>query len=170
MTQLRIKAWKVEGDHYKCKVNWSGQGKRFSKYDLTHDIHEIQFRDLQKFVITRDLEYLGDFLNATNLAERWDSSSHLAVAEILWGLKKKTNCKIIPLGDLQAPVGPTSWPQYPPTSRESAEVGVSGQREKGDADRGGRSLVLGIPLEASLLPPKAPPRFRASSEKAVRDE
>ncbi len=32
--------------------------------------------------------------------------------------------------DRQAPVGPTSGPQYPPTSRESAKVGASGQRER----------------------------------------
>lgn len=37
----------------------------------------------------------------------------------------------------QAPVGPASWPQDPPLSRDSAKVGASGQREKGEARSGG---------------------------------
>ena len=55
----------------------------------------------------------------------------------------------------QAPVGSTSWPQDPPIFRDSADVGVSGQREK---------CVVG----GNLLGPASEFPRRASSEKVVR--
>jgi len=70
----------------------------------------------------------------------------------------------------QAPVGPTSGPQYPPTFRESARVGVSGQREKGDAGTGPgtpfsppKAIFTGrVRARSEILPPSsAPPAPRA---------
>lgn len=64
----------------------------------------------------------------------------------------------------QAPVGPTSGPQYPPTFRESARVGVSGQREIRRS--GGRGITTGFEgrprsLLVSLQCPAPAPAPRA---------
>lgn len=69
----------------------------------------------------------------------------------------------------QAPVGPASWPHYPPTSRESAKVGVSGQRERG----GGESVTGGVfsPSSSSVLLPPARPAAAPNARRGeVRDE
>jgi len=67
----------------------------------------------------------------------------------------------------QAPVGPTSGPQYPPPFRGLAKVGVSGQREKGDAGTGakGRDFFSDPPQPPSTIRPRPAPQAQG-----VRDE
>lgn len=62
-----------------------------------------------------------------------------------------------------APVGPASGPQYPPTIRESARVGVSGQREtgrSGDGSDNGRVLSPSSSLVLGASPTRATPQAR----------
>ncbi len=71
----------------------------------------------------------------------------------------------------QAPVGPTSGPQYPPTIRESARVGVSGQRERnrgvvGTAPRGPHKPEDLVRLQA----PRPSVRRSGSAGKGVASE
>ncbi len=66
----------------------------------------------------------------------------------------------------QAPVGPTSRPQYPPTFRESARVGVSGQRERSGSGRD-YNRVLRIPPRPFCLLPAPAPRLKLEG---VRDD
>jgi len=67
----------------------------------------------------------------------------------------------------QAPVGPASWPQYPPTfPGTSAEVGVSGQRETGRS--GGESGEGGCPHSPETSFKQSAPAQPAAAPQARR--
>jgi len=61
-----------------------------------------------------------------------------------------------------APVGPASWPQYPPPFRGSAKVRVSGQRETRRSGSGakGRDFFLGSSSASKYSPPRPAPQAR----------
>jgi len=64
----------------------------------------------------------------------------------------------------QAPVGPTSGPQYPPKIRYSADGGVSGQRETGRSGDGSGSRGMSSPPETSLAFSPSPTRPAATPQ------
>lgn len=68
-----------------------------------------------------------------------------------------------------APVGPTSGPQYPPTFRESARVGVSGQREISAVEKPPK-IGMGVFSSVLLSPMPTPSVQNPTAPQARRGE